>query len=98
MGDCITWARFLFEELFVNSIKQLLHNFPADKLTSAGVPFWSGSKKPPSPLVFSREDPLHISFIVSVANLRAEMFGIAPDPSRDLLIETLENLTLPKFV
>ena len=31
--ECLTWARLLFEELFSNSIKQLLHNFPPDQKT-----------------------------------------------------------------
>jgi len=34
--DCIRWARLKFEELFVNSVIQLLHNFPVDMLTSNG--------------------------------------------------------------
>ncbi|ETK89342.1 hypothetical protein, variant 3 [Phytophthora nicotianae CJ01A1] len=30
--DCISWARFKFEELFSNQIKQLLYNFPLDQV------------------------------------------------------------------
>ena len=44
------WARLRFEENFHNSIAQLLHNFPLDMTTSSGAPFWSGPKRPPTPL------------------------------------------------
>lgn len=33
-------CRKCFEDLFANKIKQLLHNFPLDRLTAAGTPFW----------------------------------------------------------
>ena len=35
-NDCVSWARKLFEELFHNSVAQLLHNFPPDQQTSTG--------------------------------------------------------------
>merc|ERR1712146_197797 len=75
MQDCVTYARLLFEDIFANMIKQLLHNFPADKITEDGVPYWSGNKKPPAPLIFSMEDPLHMDFVRNVANLRAANYG-----------------------
>lgn len=74
--DCIAWGRQCFEELFVNRIKQLLHNFPLDRLTSSGTPFWSGAKKPPTALEFNPSDPMHIEFILSTANMRADIYGI----------------------
>lgn len=30
-ADCVAWARLRFEELFNNTIRQLLHNFPIDQ-------------------------------------------------------------------
>ena len=42
--DCIEWARKYWQEMFHNQIAQLLHNFPADQVTSTGQPFWSGPK------------------------------------------------------
>ena len=41
---CVEWARKYWQEMFHNQIAQLLHNFPADQLTSTGQPFWSGPK------------------------------------------------------
>ena len=31
-NDCVAWARLTWQELFHNSIAQLLHNFPADQV------------------------------------------------------------------
>ena len=58
--DCIAFARLRFQDSFHNSIMQLLHNFPADTVTAAGTLFWSGSKRPPTPVVFDAADPLHM--------------------------------------
>ena len=55
--DCIAWARLQFERLFRNNIEQLLYNFPPDAVTSSGQPFWSGTKRCPTPIVF---DPDHV--------------------------------------
>jgi ubiquitin-activating enzyme E1 len=59
--------RLRFEDLFSSRIRQLMHSFPLDKLTSSGTPFWSGAKKPPSPLLFDPADPLHLEFILAVS-------------------------------
>lgn len=40
-ADCVVWARRVFEDLFSNRIKQLLHNFPLDRCTPNGQLFWS---------------------------------------------------------
>ncbi|RYY70333.1 hypothetical protein EON63_22725 [archaeon] len=36
--------RLAFEDLFNHRIQQLLFNFPLDRRTSNGTPFWSGGK------------------------------------------------------
>ena len=57
------WARLRFEENFHNSIAQLLHNFPLDMTTSSGAPFWSGPKRPPTPLAF---DASHVTNMAGI--------------------------------
>jgi ubiquitin-activating enzyme E1 len=74
--DCVTWARNVFELEFNHNIRQLLHNFPADSVTASGVLFWSGPKRAPEPIEFDINDELHLSFVQSAANLRAEVFGL----------------------
>lgn len=78
--DCIAWARTRFEDLFCNKIKQLLHNFPADKVQPGGALFWSGAKRAPTPLTFEVTDPLHMEFLQAWALMRAEPYGIAIPP------------------
>lgn len=63
--ECIVWARLKFEELYHNSISQLLYNFPLDMATSSGAPFWSGPKRPPTPLNFDSSDGLHMAYITA---------------------------------
>ena len=75
-GDCVKWARLLWEENFNNQIQQLLFNFPADQTTSTGQAFWSGPKRCPRALSYDQADPLSNDFIYAAANLRAEMYGI----------------------
>lgn len=96
-SDCIQWARILFEDLFTNQIKQLLFNFPPDQTTPSGELFWSGQKKIPSIITFDVNQKLHIDFIVSAANLRAELYGL--EQNRDYLyaIECVQRVMVPIF-
>jgi len=76
-SDCIVWARHQFQAFYFNNIEQLLYNFPLDMVhTTTGAPFWSGPKKAPSPLKFDENNPLHLDFIKSAANLRAFNYKI----------------------
>jgi ubiquitin-activating enzyme E1 len=74
--DCVKWARFHFEENYVNQIKQLLFNFPPDQQTTTGQPFWSGPKRCPIPLFFDADEALHLDYVLAAANLKAEVYGI----------------------
>ncbi len=58
--DCVKWARLHFQELYHNSIEQLLYNFPKDQVTSSGMPFWSGPKRCPHSLKFTTDNPTHL--------------------------------------
>eukprot|EP00557_Chaetoceros_sp_GSL56_P003823 CAMPEP_0176498632 /NCGR_PEP_ID=MMETSP0200_2-20121128/12437_1 /TAXON_ID=947934 /ORGANISM="Chaetoceros sp., Strain GSL56" /LENGTH=1064 /DNA_ID=CAMNT_0017896877 /DNA_START=63 /DNA_END=3257 /DNA_ORIENTATION=+ len=102
--DCVVWSRLKFEELFVNQIHQLLHNFPEDQVTSNGTKFWSGSKRCPKPLAFDInavcEDAAmrnHFDFIVAAANLRASMYGIKGRTDEEYFVNVLKNVMVPDF-
>lgn len=95
--DCIKWARIQFEELFTNQIKQLLFNFPADQVTPSGQPFWSGGKKMPSLITFDVNQRLHIDFVVSSANLRADVFGLEQNRDYSSVIESVQRVVVPEF-
>ncbi|KAH7816151.1 putative Ubiquitin-like modifier-activating enzyme 1 C (Uba1C) [Monocercomonoides exilis] len=74
--DCIMWGRRLFERLFVNQIKQLLHNFPPDAKTTYGVPFWSGKNRMPTPTPFDPKNEMHVQFVGYAAFIRAMNYGV----------------------
>jgi ubiquitin-activating enzyme E1 len=98
-ADCAVWARLEFEKRFNHQIKQLLHNFPLDMITSTGAKFWSGPKRAPTPIDFSPEDPLHADFVHSGAMLRAFIYGLeAPGNAREVAIEAAVKATVPNFV
>ncbi|KAL2509840.1 Ubiquitin-activating enzyme E1 2 [Forsythia ovata] len=98
--DCITWARFNFENYFVNRVKQLTFTFPEDTVTSSGVPFWSAPKRFPHPLEFSIDDLSHLHFVMAASILQAEAFGIPiPDwvKSRKMFAAAVDKVIVPDF-
>jgi len=64
------------------------------------VVFHSGEelKKPPSPIVFSESNPLHLDFIESAACLRATMFNIKIDKyDKEYLVKVLKGVKVAEF-
>lgn len=96
--DCVMWARNYFEEQFHNQIVQLLFNFPPDQLTSSGQRFWSGPKRCPKPINFNLENTLHLDFIVTAANLKAEVYGLPQNRNRIDIKQMVSKVVVPAFV
>ncbi|KAG8447299.1 hypothetical protein GDO86_014675 [Hymenochirus boettgeri] len=96
-ADCVSWACNHWHIQYANNIRQLLHNFPPDQLTSAGVPFWSGPKRCPHPLTFNTSTALHLDYIMAAANLLAQSYGIAGSKDRGAVIEILQVVQVPQF-
>ncbi|EDQ87461.1 uncharacterized protein MONBRDRAFT_33365 [Monosiga brevicollis MX1] len=96
--DCVDWARLKFEDLYVNKIKQLLFNFPPDKTTESGAPFWSGPKRCPTPLKFDVADPNHLGFVWAAANLRAAIFNLNGERDVSVVAQLIQNVKVPEFV
>ncbi|KAJ8259981.1 hypothetical protein GJAV_G00175680 [Gymnothorax javanicus] len=95
--DCVTWARNHWQQQYSNNIRQLLHNFPPDQLTSSGAPFWSGPKRCPHPLEFSTSNDLHVDYIMATANLMAQSYGLPGASDRTSLVKLLQNITVHPF-
>jgi Ubiquitin-activating enzyme active site len=74
--DCLRYARLKFEKLFNHDVRQLLHVYPLDAKTKEGAPFWSLPKRPPTPVEYEAENPLHYQFISAIACLRATNFKV----------------------
>jgi ubiquitin-activating enzyme E1 len=83
--DCVRWARLKFEELFHWKIRDLLHMFPLDHITSSGSRFWTGSKRPPNAELFDPKNEIHSSFVTAATLLRARIYGIASEPKEKIL-------------
>lgn len=95
--ECIAWARLEFEKKFHNDIAQLLYNFPRDAVTSSGSLFWSGPKRPPTPLTFDPENPTHLNFVIAGANLHAFNYGLKGSTDPAVFKRVLENVIVPEF-
>ncbi|KAJ3043758.1 SPS-sensor component ptr3 [Rhizophlyctis rosea] len=95
--ECVVWARHKFEEYYSNTIKQLLYNFPKDAVTSTGTAFWSGPKRAPDPVQFDSENPLHLSFIITAANLHAFNYNIKGRNDPDFFKKVLADTIVPEF-
>lgn len=95
--DCVRWARLHWQKSFSDQIQQLLHNFPADQLTSTGQPFWSGPKRCPTALFFDADDDLHLDYVFAGANLRAGLYGIAQVRDRAAIKAMVQQVHVEPF-
>ncbi|XP_044536404.1 ubiquitin-like modifier-activating enzyme 6 [Gracilinanus agilis] len=99
-SHCVELARMKFEKYFNHKALQLLHCFPLDTRLKDGSLFWQSPKRPPSPIKFEFNDPLHFSFIQTAAKLFATIYFI-PFTEKDLSVEVFSNilskLEIPEF-
>eukprot|EP01116_Phalansterium_solitarium_P008754 TRINITY_DN2271_c0_g2_i1.p1 TRINITY_DN2271_c0_g2~~TRINITY_DN2271_c0_g2_i1.p1 ORF type:complete len:1039 (-),score=398.38 TRINITY_DN2271_c0_g2_i1:311-3427(-) len=97
--DCIVFARLKFESYFVNKARQLLHSFPLDHVTDdKGTLFWSSPKRPPREIPFDFNDPIHSQFVISLANLWAEVWGLPHSADVEHIKKVVESVKVPPFV
>ncbi len=96
-AECVHWARNKFEKDFSNRIKQLLYNFPHGSLTTEGAKFWSPPKRAPDFLTFSANDPVHMGYVVSAANLRAFVFGLKGVRDANEIRKCLQSCVVPAW-
>ncbi|XP_042310273.1 ubiquitin-like modifier-activating enzyme 7 [Sceloporus undulatus] len=96
-GDCVIWARRLWERLFSHDIQQLLHNFPPEYKTSSGLPFWSGPKRCPRQLDFDCKNDTHKNFILSASRLFAQMHRLPVSEDISTALQVLPDLHLQSF-
>ncbi|KRT80302.1 hypothetical protein AMK59_6614 [Oryctes borbonicus] len=96
--DCVNWARHHWQDQYSNQIKQLLFNFPPDQLTSTGQLFWSGPKRCPEPLTFDIDNSVHLDYIYTAANLKAEVYGLTQLRNREAIKEMVQSIEVPDFV
>eukprot|EP01100_Stratorugosa_tubuloviscum_P003851 TRINITY_DN1936_c2_g1_i2.p1 TRINITY_DN1936_c2_g1~~TRINITY_DN1936_c2_g1_i2.p1 ORF type:complete len:1019 (-),score=473.16 TRINITY_DN1936_c2_g1_i2:43-3066(-) len=97
IADCISFARLKFQQYFYNSALQLLHAFPIDKMID-GTLFWTSPKRPPHPIVFDLNDPLHIAFIKSFVGIYSSVWGINGSITNEEISSVISNMKIPAFV
>jgi ubiquitin-activating enzyme E1 len=66
-------------------------------MTTAGAPFWSGTKRAPVPVVFDAMVTLHYDFIVAASNLQATVYGLKGCQDRSLFMDVLRTMEVPIF-
>uniref|UniRef100_A0A8C6RNF2 Ubiquitin-like modifier-activating enzyme 6 n=1 Tax=Nannospalax galili TaxID=1026970 RepID=A0A8C6RNF2_NANGA len=98
--QCVELARLKFEKYFNHKALQLLHCFPLDTRLKDGSLFWQSPKRPPSPIKFDLNEPLHLSFLQNAAKLYAAVYCIPvseKDLSMDTLISILSEVKIQEF-
>ncbi|XP_031198770.1 ubiquitin-like modifier-activating enzyme 6 [Mastomys coucha] len=90
-SQCVELARLKFEKYFNHKALQLLHCFPLDTRLKDGSLFWQSPKRPPSPIKFDLNEPLHLSFLQSAAKLYATVYCI-PFSEKDLSVDSLMDI------
>lgn len=97
-AGCVRLARLLFQDSFHNNIRQLLHKYPEDMVSGdPPKPFWSGARRPPTPLEFDAGDPEHMGFLVAAANLFASVYNLRGSRDEDTVREALAGVEVPPF-
>ena len=54
--------------------------------------FWSSPKRPPKEVVFDFEDSVHRGFVMSLANLLAEVYGLERHTNVEKFREVIERI------
>ena len=97
-SHCVSWAAARFRECFAELPNTMLKNFPPTQTRSDGSPFWSGTKRVPTPIAFDSNTPSHVTFVVTAANLRAEAYGLrgSLDPELHATLTAASDLLAPE--
>lgn len=81
--DCLRMAFRKWHEEFRDQINNLVHKFPESAKKDDGSPFWSGSKRFPQFQEFDVYNEDHIGFVMHMAHILADMYGIEERVSTD---------------
>eukprot|EP00924_Labyrinthula_sp_SR-Ha-C_P008551 snap_masked-scaffold_32-processed-gene-3.5-mRNA-1 protein AED:1.00 eAED:1.00 QI:0/-1/0/0/-1/1/1/0/829 len=100
--NCVKQGRLLFAKYLYNRISQLLYNFPPNQTTPDQVPFWTGSKRLPTPAVFSSKNMTHVLFVQEAAKLYAKVLSLDQGEAKKLddtqfIVAEVAKVMVPDF-
>jgi ubiquitin-activating enzyme E1 len=95
--DCTMMAIKSFEEHFINSIKQLLCNFPKDHMVN-DMMFWSHGKMCPKPLDFIYNNIFLIDYLFDTTKILCMIYNIMNNFTQTDIIMIVQNYTIKDFI
>ena len=96
VSQALDWAATMAWKLYYQSIKELLEEHPLDSRDEDGELFWSGSRRPPTPLEYleatttTEEEAVNSNledFVQNTARLRVESYKVAPEKGLEITKE-----------
>ncbi|EDS89596.1 ubiquitin-activating enzyme E1 1, putative [Entamoeba histolytica HM-1:IMSS] len=100
IGDLSQYGKYIkggkvtekYDINFVNTIQKLITNFPENTITDEGIPFWHAPKRFPHIYPFNIDNQYAKEFIISASLLRAEIYGIKNELSKEEIIKYAYSL------
>ena len=101
---CVEKVFNRFHRQHKDMIELLIEDFPEDYTLRDGSRFWSGTKRFPQVLEFNVDNPVHMDYVITAANLLAVNFGLvqvdAPPPTewldRQFVGRIVDGLAVPE--
>ena len=93
----IQQAASLFYENFDYKINKLLNEFPIEHKNKDGSPFWSGSKRMPSPIKFDIKDENCFNFVKYYSIILAPIIGVEIKDDKNDIENIIKNFDFPEF-
>jgi ubiquitin-activating enzyme E1 len=91
--NAIIWSINVFNTRYGHDISKLLEDNPLDKTDEEGIPFWGGSRRVPTSIIFDGSNKHHSDFVISTTKLRLVTLGINRDSiNDDDIINTYKNI------
>lgn len=94
--ECVKIAFEEYNELFNDSIKRIISNYPPNFINPDGTKFWSGNKRCPIQIAFDVNNKLAFLFIKSYAKILANELSV-PIEKNDILIKKKLNEYLNEY-
>lgn len=91
-ADCVDLAINLFMEFFHVKILEQVTDYPKDRITHSGKPFWNNIRRFPEPIAINTilHGDLNVVFVKSTSHLLCKFFGFDV-PSEDIVNDIIKT-------